>query len=93
MEIRYYIDASGDPHIYDHNVTEQEVEEVLYNPLEETAGGRSSVIALGRTRSGRHLKVVYSPDEVGDGIFVITAFDLPPRQLRTLYRRLRRRRR
>ena len=30
MEIRYYIDPeSGDPHIYDHNVSEHEVEQVM----------------------------------------------------------------
>ena len=31
--IRYYIDPeTGSPHIYNHNVTESEVEDVLANP-------------------------------------------------------------
>jgi hypothetical protein len=93
MDIRYYIRDSGEPHIYDHDVTEDEVEDVLRDPLEQTPSRGGSVIALGQTRGGRYLKVIYSPDEDGEGILVITAFDLPPKQVRALYRRLRRRRR
>jgi hypothetical protein len=93
IDIRYHIGPSGEPHIYDHGVTKDEVEDVLRDPLEQTPGRRTSVVAVGLTRAGRYLKVIYSPDEDGDGIFVITAFDLPPKQVRALYRRLRRRRR
>ena len=65
--------------------------EVLRRPLEEFRGKRGSVIAHGQTRAGRYLKVIYVPDVGGSDIFVITAYDLAPRQLRALRRRLRRR--
>lgn len=93
MELRYYIDPdTGAPHIHAHNVAESEVRDVLRKPLEEIRGRGGSVIAIGRTRAGRYLRVIYSPDDDGEGIFVITAYDLPARQLRALRRRLRRRR-
>ena len=92
MEIRFYLDPDTRlPHIDQHNVTEEEVRDVLYKPLEEIRGARNSVIALGQTRAGRCLKVIYVPDIDRDSIFVITAYDLSPRQLRALRRRLRRR--
>ena len=90
MEVRYYIDDTGEPHIYGHDVTEREVEEVLHRPLEQTPGREGSIVALGRTRAGRYLKVIYSRDDAGDGVFVITAFDLPTKQVRALQRRLKR---
>ena len=93
MELRYHLDDSGEPHIYGHGVTELEVEEVLDRPLEKTPGRGESVIALGRTRAGRFLKVIYSPADEGPGIFVISAFDLAPKQVRAMNRRLRRKRR
>lgn len=93
MQIRYYQDDAGDPHIYGHNVTEQEVEDVLARPLERTSGRGDSFVVLGRTRAGRVLKVIYSPDEDGEGIFVVTAFDLPVKQVVALNKRLRRKRR
>lgn len=93
MDLRFYIDPdTGEPHIHAHHVTESEVGEVLDKPLEEIRGRGGSVVAIGRTRAGRHLRVIYSPDDDGAGIFVITAYDLPARQLRALRRRLRRRR-
>lgn len=93
MDIRYYIDDSGEPHIYGHDVTEREVEEVLARPLERTPGRKGNSIALGRTRAGRLLKVVYSVEDDGSGLLVITAFDLPAKQARALNRRLRRKHR
>ena len=46
MEIRYFISPeSGRPHIYDHDVSESEVEDVLRRPLEETRGRESSIVA------------------------------------------------
>lgn len=93
MEIRYHLNPNtGEPHIYDHDVTESEVEDVLRRPMEQTPGRRDSIVALGQTRAGRALKVIYVPDDNGAGIFVITAFDLPPKQVRALKRRLKRRR-
>ncbi|MEA2736325.1 MAG: hypothetical protein QOE14_2776 [Humisphaera sp.] len=92
MELRFHRDSdTGLPHIYSHDVDEDEVVDVLRKPLEEIKGRRTGTIAHGQTRAGRYLKVIYVPDEGGAGIFVITAYDLPPRQVRALRRRLRRR--
>ena len=91
MQIRYYIDPeTGEPHIYAHDVDEAEAADIVRKPLEEIGGRGRSVIAIGQTRAGRYLRVIYSPDEDGEGIFVITAYDLPPKQLRALRRRLKR---
>ena len=91
-EVRYYIDReTGQPHIYDHNVDESEVEEVLAYPLEDGANRDGSRVAIGRTFGGRLLKVVYSPDEDKLGIFVITAYDLRGKPLAAFRRRQRRR--
>jgi hypothetical protein len=51
----------------------------------------TSMVAIGQTRSGRYLKVIYSPDDVGTSIFVVTAFDVPEKQIRAMKKRLRRR--
>lgn len=92
MNVRFYIDPETmQPHIEGHHVTEQEALDVLRKPLEETRGTRSRVISVGQSRGGRYLRVISSPDESGDGIFVIMAFDLPARQILALKRRLRRR--
>jgi hypothetical protein len=91
MQIRFYIDPdTGLPHIAAHNVDEAEAADVVRKPLEEIAGRGGSVIAVGQTRAGRYLRVIYSPDDDGEGIFVITAYDLPSKQLRALRRRLKR---
>jgi hypothetical protein len=92
VNLRYNPDAdTGLPHIYGHNVDETEVEDVLHRPLENLPGSRNSRIVIGRTRVGRVLKVIVVPDEDGDGIFVVTAFDLTGKPLQALRRRLRRR--
>lgn len=66
-----------------------EVGEVLRRPAENLPGPRNSRIVLGRTRAGRVLKVVCVPDDVGDGVFVVTAFDLRGKPLRAFKRRMR----
>ena len=74
MEVRYYRDPeTGLPHIYDHGVTEAESEWVLAHPGEDEACSAGSRQALGQAQAGRHLRVVYVPDEEGDGLFVVTA--------------------
>jgi hypothetical protein len=94
MEIRYYRDPeTGLAHIYDHGVTEAEVEWVLTHPVEDEACSDDSRQALGQTEAGRYLRVVYVPDEGGDSVFVVTAYPLAGRQLKALRRRQRRRRR
>lgn len=47
MNIRFYSDPeTGLPHIHDHGVTEDEVEEVLLNPGEKRSGSRRSKIVI-----------------------------------------------
>ncbi len=49
MKIRFYIDKeSGLPHIYRHEVREDEVEDVLQKPGEDRPGKENSRIAIGR---------------------------------------------
>jgi hypothetical protein len=92
MEIRYYLDPeTGLPHIHDHGVTEAEVERILAQPGEDEICSGDSRQALGKTVDGRYLRVVYVPDEEGDGVFVITAYPLAGQQLKAFRRRHRRR--
>jgi len=92
MNIRYYIDPkTGLPHIYNHNVDESEVEDVLMNPGEDWRGRNQSRVALGQTQAGRYLQVIYSPDPQPDSVFVMTAYDLRGKPLAAYKRRQRRR--
>ena len=91
MRVRYYHDPrSGQPHIYGHNVGEDEVEAVLARPMEDRPGEGGVRIALGQTQAGRYLLVVYVPDPVPNSVFVITAYELGPKAKRALRRRRRR---
>ncbi|MBU4374814.1 MAG: DUF4258 domain-containing protein [Euryarchaeota archaeon] len=90
MNIRYYIDPeTGLPHIYNHNVSENEVEDVLLKPGEDRPGREGSRIAVGQTRAGRYLRVIYVPDPEPESVFVITAFELTGKPL-IAYKRRRR---
>jgi hypothetical protein len=92
MEVRYHVDRdTGLPHIYGHNVTAAEVEDVLRWPGENRAGRGDSRVLLGQTRAGRYLRVICVPDENWAGVFVITAYDLAGKPLAAFRRRLRRR--
>lgn len=91
MKIRFYIDpATSLPHIYNHQVDEREVEDVLNRPGEDRPGREGSRIAIGQTQAGRYLRVIYVPDPEPDSVFVITAYELQGKSL-TAYRRRRRR--
>jgi hypothetical protein len=75
MNIRFYLDKeTGLPHIYNHEVVEKGVEEVLLRPVEDRPGKENSRIAVGQTRAGRYLRVIYVPDPEPDSVFVITAY-------------------
>ena len=90
MQVRYHIDpATGHPHIYEHDVSEQEVESILSRPQEDLRGRKDSRIALGQTEEGRYLKVIYVPDPVPDSVFVIAAYELGPKAKRALRRKLK----
>ncbi len=82
MNIRFYIDPkTGEPHIYNHGVDEAEAEDVLMNPGEDRPGREGSRIAIGQTRGGRYLRVVYVPDPEPESLFVITAYELKGKPL------------
>ncbi|VVB91271.1 Uncharacterised protein [uncultured archaeon] len=90
MNIHYYIDPETDqPHIYTHHVSEAEVEDVISKPGEDRSGKDGSRVALGQSRAGRYLKVIYVIDLEPKSIFVITAFDLTGKPLVAYKRRSR----
>ena len=91
MDIRFYLDpTTGAPHIYGHDVSEHEVEDVLRHAGEDRTGREDSRIAIGQTSAGRYLRVIYVPDPEPASVFVITAYELRGKPL-TAYRRRRRR--
>jgi len=88
VPVRFFLDPStGEPHIASHDVTEDEVEDVLSRPIEDRPGAEGSRVALGQTEAGRYLKVIYVPDPEPGSVFVITAYDLGPKALKALKRR------
>jgi hypothetical protein len=90
--VRFYTDpATGRPHIYGHQVDEDEVEDVLERPAEDRPGREGSRVAVGQTRAGRYLRVIYVPDPEPDSVFVITAYELRGKPLAAFRRRRRRR--
>ncbi|MDA8021125.1 MAG: hypothetical protein MPN21_27120 [Thermoanaerobaculia bacterium] len=94
MDARYYIDPdTGQPHIYNHDVGEDEVEDILEHPDDDFQGKKGARIALGQTRDGRCLQVVYSPDPGGQSVFVITAYPLTGKALAAFRRRRRKKKR
>jgi hypothetical protein len=92
VKVRFYIDAAtGHPHVRNHNVTEDEVEEVLISPGEDRPGRDNSRIAIGQTGAGRYLRVIYVPDPKPESVFVITAYELEGKPLKAYRRRQRKR--
>ena len=72
-------------------MTEGEVKDVLQKPGEDRPGKENSRVAIGQTRGGRNLRVIYVPDPEPDSVFIITAYELAGNPLKA-YRRRRRRR-
>jgi hypothetical protein len=102
MDVRYHHNpVTGLPHIYDHGFTEAEVEWVLARPGEDRPASRRpdkpasmrARQAMGQTMAGRYLRVIYVPDLVGDGVFVVTAIPLTRNELKAYRRRKKRGRR
>ena len=91
MNLRFYIDPeTREPHLSRHGVSEQEVRDVLERPIEDRPGMEGSRVALGQTRAGRYLRVIYVPDPILDSMFVITAYELGPKAKHALTRRRKR---
>lgn len=94
MRIRFYIDPATDvPHIYNHGVSELEIEEVLAHPWEDRPGRDGSRIAIGKAGSRRFIRVIYVPDPEPGSVFVITAYELRGKPLMAFRRRRRRKHR
>ncbi len=93
--LRFFLDpATDEPHIYEHGVSKDEVEEVLANPGEERPGRGISRMVIGATEAGRILRVIQAPDPNPRSVFVVTAYDLRGKPLAAYRRRqLRKRRR
>ena len=90
MRVRYYVDAeTGEPHIYGHGVTEQEVEAILAKPGEDRPGRDESRVAIGQTGAGRYLRVIYVQDPEPGSVFVVTAYALSGKPLAAYKRRRR----
>ena len=90
MRVRFYIDPETNlPHIYNHNVTEDEVKNILSRPGEDRPGREGSHVAIGQTQTGRYLRVIYVPNHEPDSVFIITAYELRGKPL-LAYRRRRR---
>jgi hypothetical protein len=91
MKIRFFVDPETDsPHVHNHDVDEDGVADVLSNPGEDRVGREGSRVAIGRTRGGRYLRVIYVPDPEPASVFVITAYELAGKPL-LAYRRRRKR--
>ena len=89
MEIRFYEDPeTGLPHIYEHNVTEEEVRQVLHHAGSPRHTGLADKAV--QTSAGRLLQVIYVPDAEPDSVFVITAYELRGKA-KTAFRRRQRR--
>jgi hypothetical protein len=92
MELRFWTDPeTGLPHTFDHGITEEEVRQVLRHPVANVREDRNTRAIMGQTQAGRCLKVIFVPDEGGEGGFVVTAFELKGKGLKA-YRRNKRRR-
>ena len=80
------------PHIYNHDIDESEVEDILTNPGEDRAGREGSRVAIGQTEVGRYLRVIYTRDPEPNSVFVITAYELKGKPLLAYRRRKERKR-
>jgi len=56
--MRFYLDPeTGLPHIFNHEVTEEEVAQVLIRSGEIRHGVDASWVAIGQTAAGRYLRI------------------------------------
>ena len=86
-----YDPETGEPHIFSHGVEEGEVADVMASPDEDRPGLEGARIAIGQTRGGRFLRVIYVPDPDPGQVFVITAYELRGNPLAAFRRCMRRR--
>jgi hypothetical protein len=84
--------GTGQTHISNHDVDEEEVEELLTSPGEDRPGRDGSRVAIGQTAGGRYLRMIYVRDPEPESVFVITAYEPRGKPLPAYRRRQRRRR-
>jgi hypothetical protein len=88
MQVRFFNDRdTGIPHIISHGVEPWEAIDILERHDFDYNGRNGTRIAIGQTRDGRYLRVIYKRNI--DHILVITAYDLPPKAKAALRRRRR----
>lgn len=91
MQVGYYVDARTElRHIYSHDVSELEVEQVLERPAEDRPGIEGSHVAIGPTSTERTLRVICVRGPEPNSVLVITADDLLGKPLLAHRRRRRR---
>jgi hypothetical protein len=86
MKYRFYLEpGTDDPHIWKHDVTENEVEEAFMDNLEDRAGEEKTRSRIGRTEAGRYLRIIYRvfPGE----ILFITSYELTGKPFKAFRRR------
>jgi hypothetical protein len=94
VRLRYFVDPeTREPHIWNHAVSEEEVEAILRAPGEDRRGSHDSRAAIGRTPSGRYLRVIYVRDPEPESFFIVTAYELRGKPLLAYMRRQRKKRR
>lgn len=77
MDVDFYVDPETNlPHIHRHGVSEEEVINVLENPGEDRSGREDARVAIGQSRGGRYIKVIYASEMEDDRLFVITAYEI-----------------
>ena len=64
------------PHIHNHEVSEDEVIDILDGPDEDRRGSEGTRVAVGQTRARRFLRVIYRQDKLAESLFVITAYEI-----------------
>ncbi len=90
MRLRFYINpATGEPHFHDHGVAAWEVEDIMETFYEDVAAHSGARAAIGQTRNGRWLRVIYRQTPDPDELLIVTAFTPTTKALRAIRRRLR----
>ena len=90
MHMRFYHDpTTGEPHIYNHSVTEEEVEAVIRRPGEDRRGREGARVPMGKHGLGGACgaSMCQTPSQT----VVITAYELRGKPLMAYRRRQRRR--
>lgn len=78
-------DLDDDPdgnvqHCAEHDITKEEVEEVLQSSMDaDTSWSSGRPVLFGDTSTGRHLMVVYEEIDT-DTAYPVTAYEVPRRQ-------------